>query len=133
MYYNPDDPTQSEVRELPVNNNQQLITDLRAAAEYLEAHPNFVHIGSQILRQYFYNAELFKEAARNAGSFTKVVDDSYFQLLVNIGPRLKIELYTQRSTVCKKVVKWECPDEGLLAMFEQPTANETIETEADNE
>ena len=97
------------------NNNAALITGLREAAAYLEAHPAVPAMTIAWLHNTVYDKDDLRTAARAMGSFDKITDDGSFTLRHSCGP-LRIEVSIPRDMVCKRTVTWDCPDyESLLA------------------
>lgn len=105
------------------NNNQALIDGLRKAADFLESRPGFPVFQPQRISLWAWqNKEALRDAARQLGSFTKKFTDHYFSLHKSINEAFEIEIYIDREQICKKIVKWECPDDEALLRLVEPEA-----------
>jgi hypothetical protein len=95
--------------------NLGVIEGLRALADFLEAHPDLPPINWAAASARVDTKDVFIAAARPMGSFKKVVNDYDYELVRKFGP-VKLDVSIRRETICKKVVKWECPDDPFLAI-----------------
>lgn len=105
------------------------IQSLRDCASWLEAHPG-VEAPRYVVMNVFVNTR--EDVARHARAATweKVYNGEWFYLRREFGPDLTLDITTERSTVCRKVVvgketvpaqpehevevvEWVC-DDGLL-------------------
>jgi len=105
--------------EQTINKNLGLVAGLRALADFLESRPEMPALKHQRLCLWAWrDMDLFRVAARQLGSFTKKLDDNYFELHRLFGADLELVVTLDREAVCKKIVTWECPDENdsLLKM-----------------
>ena len=83
---------------------------LREIADMYEANPEL-----KAPKVYLWICDGSGNEARKLAEFAKamkpckkVVNDYNFAVLRNYGP-VEMRAYVDRSSVCKKVVKWECP------------------------
>lgn len=110
---------------------QEFIQGLRDLADFLEARPT-VPTPNGYLNQYVFPSA-FRESARALGAFDKTPSDDFYGAERRFGP-ITLRLFTDRSAVCKRIVKgtriipaeperteevveWEC-SESLLAETE---------------
>jgi hypothetical protein len=100
------------------NKNQELIDGLKMVVMWLEKHPNVPPL-SVNLSQYLYTKDELVQFASTMGTFKKEVDEHYYTLVKTFSPNVKFTVMIDRAKVCKKVVTWECPEEGLLALAEE--------------
>lgn len=106
------------------------IRSLRDCATFLEAHPT---IGCPVYNVFnvFVDTKAELAAYARAASWEKTYNDSWFALVREFGPDLRLSINAHRSVVCRKVVTgtrivpeqperveevfgWVC-DEGVLA------------------
>lgn len=103
------------------NNNEQLIGDLQNIIKFLEETPDLPACTAQISpKSWFLTKEAFLEFIQPLGSFTKSWTDDYLSIRKTFGASY-FYCSINRETICKKVVTWECPDEGLLQMADELT------------
>jgi hypothetical protein len=100
------------------NNNQQVIDGLKRVIVWLEKHPDMPPVDVS-LSEYVYGKDELLKFASTIGSFTKEVDESYYRLVKTFSDKVKFKVAISREQVCKKVVTWECPEDGLLALAEE--------------
>ena len=123
---------------------------LRALADWFEKHPNAplpyeLREGNKFIVAVEKNS--LKEVIQNIGSFEKVYDDSFLNMIVKVAD-FKIEYYTNRGNICTQkvvakklvpetvepsyyvpekiipaheedVIEWECPEALLEALGEK--------------
>ena len=107
------------------NKNQELIDGLRRLADFLEAHPDLTRLDRQTVLMWASDKAELKLAARQLGSFRKVVDEYCYKLVKEFGPLLKLEVAASRERICKKIVTWDCPDDEALLRELTEAAAET--------
>lgn len=111
------------------------IQGLRAAADFFETHPD-VQAPRYTVMNVFLNTREDMATQARAASWQKEYNDSWFLLRKDFGADLRLEINTQRETVCRKVVtgsevvpakpavpasvretfEWVCDDASLLAV-----------------
>lgn len=115
------------------------IQGLRDMADFLEKTPNVTHPSMSILNAYVSTKEDLARNAR-ATSWEKIWDSpSYFSLRKTFCEDLIMEIFTDRSTICRqvevgekiipaqearveKVYEWKCDDASLFTPQSAPTA-----------
>ena len=87
--------------------NEQIVTTLRAMADFYEAHPTApIPFDLQYgwMHAYLPSGDEMKEFLRSLGSFKKVFEDDYFRAEVQVG-EIALQFSTKRDNVCvRKVV-----------------------------
>jgi hypothetical protein len=112
--------------------NADVSKGLRELADFLDAHPA-IELSTPTHLVYVQSRELLADMAR-LGGWRKVYSDDYFHLSRMFAGDVELQVFTDRATVCRKVVtgtrvepakpereveivEWVC-DEPLLAHAE---------------
>lgn len=86
------------------NNNQTLIDDCRALADFLEARPHMVNIetGSLYLCGIVSKGQL-ADAVKLLGTSTKRMDDDYVHFDRYFGKTFHVSVFVTRQSICEAV------------------------------
>ena len=102
------------------NQNRRYIDGLRELADFLEERPEFVPIGEKLILVYALGKEEFLKSCRLMGSFDKKVEPNFLNAIKKFNSMLTLELYTNRSNVCERVVtKITVPEQVIPAQKEE--------------
>lgn len=97
----------------------QMIRGLHDLAEFLAAQPAITPC-SQTYNVYVTDRDELTRIAR-LGSWRKVYNGPYFSLVKDFSGGVRLEVFTDRSTVCRKVVT------GQRTIPAQPATDERVE------
>lgn len=111
-----------------VGETQNIVDDLRALADFLEARPNFPTLTMPVFNAFVYEKQRFTVAARLMGNAKKYSVGDFFYLQKTFG-QIRLDLCIGRELVCTRrevgtmtiaakpaqaertvrVYEWDCP------------------------
>ncbi len=115
-------PSEAPAAETPVPKKCEKAEGLRAAADLIERFTALdAYIGDSTILIPGNSPEHFKLLCRALGTFKKEADDNYFNATRDCGGGIKVQVYTSRGTLCKRVLLREedVPEQIIPAVAEQ--------------